>query len=204
MVGRSKAGQRLAAFVSEEFGDHLGTLLLAGLGGPAGAGKRSLIVIVAEARGSRRVRFLEVIADGGELPHGDDPLVLAALLNLLTGRGTASRLVFTLNELLAALGRVESAEEVRAIEGALARYYRTSYAEVRERLHPLLPKQLEVAAEQRLVDGYFLEDVSPRRGEGAGPLHSVVDFNPQFLNQLNRRTLFGIDWGLVRSASLSP
>ena len=204
MDGRSGGGRRLATFVREEFGEHLSTLLLAGYRQGEGARKRSLIVMLAEANGGRRVRFLEMTGDGRDLPHGDDPLVLAALFNLLTGRGAASRLIFTLTELLTVLGWNESAEAVRTVEGALSRYYRTSYAEVRERKHPLLPKQLGVVAEQHLIDGYFLEDVSPGRGERAGPLHSIVDFNPQFLDQLNRRILFGIDWGLVRSATLSP
>lgn len=204
MSGQAGAGRRLVAFVGEEFGGHLSTLLLAGLGKPAGASKHSLIVMLAEAGGGRRVRFLEVTADGGELPHGDDPLMLAALLKLLAGRGAASRLTFTLTELLALLGWGESVEAVRAVEGALARYYRTSYVEVGERNHPLLPKQLGVVAEQRLLDGYFLDDGSRHRGGRPGPPRTVVDFNPQFLDGLNRRTLFGIDWGLVRSISLPP
>lgn len=204
MAGEEGSGRGLAAFVREEFGEHLSTLLLAGYGEGKGTRKRSMIVMLAAAEGGRRVRFLETTSDSGDLPHGRDPLVLAALLNLLAGRGTASRLVFTLTELLAVLGWAESAEEVRAVEGALARYYRTSYAEVRERQHPLLPKQLEVVAEQRLIDGYIIEDDLPRGGDSPRPLHSMVDFNPQFLNRLNRRTVFGIDWSLVRSASVSP
>jgi hypothetical protein len=201
-VAEQSGDGRLVTFVREEFGEHLGTLLLAGRGEPAGARKRSLIVMLGELTEGRRVRFLEMVADGTDLPHGDDPLVLAALFKLLTRRGAVSRLVFSLRELLALLGWEESVEEVRSVEGALERYYRTSYVEVGERRHPPLPKQLDVVAEQRLLDGYFLDDGSRRRGGRLGPRHTVVDFNSQFLDQLNRWTLFGINWELVRSISL--
>jgi hypothetical protein len=104
VAGEEGSGRGLAAFVREEFGEHLSTLLLAGYGEGKGTRKRSMIVMLAAAEGGRRVRFLETTSDSGDLPHGRDPLVLAALLSLLAGRGTASRLVFTLTELLVRRG----------------------------------------------------------------------------------------------------
>jgi len=188
----------------EEFGEGLGALLLAGHGAEAGDRMRSFMVVVADAGAGRRVRFLEARADAGVLPHGPDPLVLAALLELLAGRGTASRLALRLPELLRALGWRASAESVVAVEGALARYYRTSYCEVRRRESPTAGEALGCVVEQRLIAGYDLEQEVAGRGGREGVFQTVVDFNPQFLSGINRRSLFGINWGLVRSITGPP
>lgn len=203
MGRKSKAELRLVAFITEEFGEHPGTLLLAGLRAKAETQSRSFIVTLTDAAPGSRVRFLEARADEAPLPRGADPLVLAALLELLSGRGTASRLVFTIPELLKALGWKTSAESEGDVEGALARYYRTSYREVRKRRSEFADGALDCVTEQRLMIGYDLEQ-EPARGARAGQVYVVVDFNPYFLDQLRRRSLFGFDWGFVRSVSNSP
>lgn len=204
MAWQTEAERRLVTFIEEEFGGNLATLLLSGRRGDAEAQRRSFILILADARGNRQVRFVEMGADGGALPRRQDPLVLAALLELLTGRGTIGRLAFEPSELLKALGWGASAEEVEAVEAALARYYATSFREVRERKSPFSRQGLECVAEQRIITGYDLEQELPRRGDKGEQPYMVVDFNPQFLDQLRRRSLFGIDWGLVRSITGPP
>ncbi|HEX8290894.1 MAG TPA: hypothetical protein VF570_04000, partial [Pyrinomonadaceae bacterium] len=87
MGRKAKAELRLVAFITEEFGEHLGSLLLAGLRAKAEARSRSFIITLKDAAPGSRVRFLEATADEAPLPLGSDPLVLAALLELLTGRG---------------------------------------------------------------------------------------------------------------------
>lgn len=203
MGRKSKAELRLVAFVTEEFGEHPGTLLLAGLRAKAETRSRSFIVTLTDASPGSRVRFLEAKADNAPLPFGADPLVLAALLELLSGRGTASRLMFKLPELLKALGWEASAESVGDIEGALARHYGTSYREVRRRRSEFTTGELDCVAEQRLMIGYDLEQETAR-GAGSEQLYVVVDFNPHFLDRLRRRSLFGLDWDLVRSVSGQP
>ena len=111
--------------------------------------------------------------------------------------------MFKLPELLKAVGWEASAESVGDIEGALVRYYRTSYREVRRRQSEFAGGGLDCVAEQRLMIGYDLEREAAR-GVRSEQSYVVVDFNPQFLDRLRRRSLFGLDWDLVRSVSGSP
>ena len=56
-----------------------------------------------------------------------------------------------------------------------------------------------LTAERRLLTSYDFEH-EPVRGRGAYPtLHTVVEFSQRFVEQLRQRSLFGIDWDLVRS-----
>lgn len=198
MGRRTKAERRLIEFVGREFGEHLGALLLSGLGESPAAGRRAFAVTITDRLGSAEQYSLEMSADGeSTLPFGKDPLVLAAHLRMLRDQGAASRLVYCFPDVLRVLGWRDPIRDAGVVEGALIRYYRSSYSQVRRRRHPLAQASVGRTAEQRLVDGYDFEDEPLRSYKDYSAVYTVVDFNPQFLDQLRRRALFGIDWNLV-------
>lgn len=56
-----------------------------------------------------------------------------------------------------------------------------------------------MTAERRILTFYDFEH-EPVRGRGGYPtLHTVVEFSQRFIEQLRQRSLFGIDWDIVRS-----
>lgn len=203
MARRSKAERRLIEFVREEFGGHLGNLLLSGYDVTERVQLRRLVVTVANPTGLKEERFLEIFTEGvNVLPYGHDIVVLAAHLRMLNEQGAVNRLLYDLPDMLKRLGWVDPVEGLRNIEGALIRYYRLSFAEAKRRRHPLTVKAEGRISECRIIDGYDLENEPVRRGIGYPLLYFNVDFNTHFLDRLLRRTLFGIDWNRVTSVSV--
>src|SRR4051812_27062486 len=94
MIFRTEQERQLVAYMQEAYGELLALFLLSGLGEEEGwSGLRYFTV--AEVDGDEKtVRHrLAMTSDGDTfLPHGSDPLVLAALLKLLRERGKTHRM----------------------------------------------------------------------------------------------------------------
>jgi hypothetical protein len=97
------------------------------------------------------------------------------------------------------VGVVDPVQGMKAVEGALHRYYRLSYAVEGKRRHPLAPQAEGVTAERRMLTAYDFEHEPVRSRDPYPTMHTVVEFSQPFLDQLRQRSLFGIDWYLVRS-----
>lgn len=198
MARRTKAERRLIEFVKGEFGEHLGELLLSGYESAELNRWRTFTVSLTDRIGATEQHSIEMVTDGGSvLPFRKEPLVLASHLKMLRDQGATSRLVYSFPEILRILGWRDAMRGTASIEAALARYYHTSYAEVRRRRHPFAERAVMHTAEQRLIVGYDLEDEPLRKYKEYSVIYTAVDFNPQFLEHLRRRSLFGIDWNLV-------
>lgn len=135
MLELTKAERRLVESAQEEFGDFLTRLLLAGLGEEAEARRWSFFVTFTGEDGAALRRRLHVEADDltpeipTRLPRGREPLVLLALLRLLTrGRVTPpASLSYDPGEVLGLLGWDDVEESRRTVEEAVERYFRISY-----------------------------------------------------------------------------
>lgn len=186
--------------MEEQFGEHLSALLLSGSGTKRWVQRRGLVISTTDRVGTQEEHSVVLLTEGASfLPYGQDPIVLAAHLRMLSDRGAAGRLSYDLFEMLEALGWVDPVQGLKAIEGALYRYFRMSYGSAGRRGHPMAPQAEGVTAERRLLSSYDFEH-EPVRGRGGCPtLHTVVEFSQRFLDQLRLRSLFGIDWDLVRS-----
>jgi hypothetical protein len=91
------------------------------------------------------------------LPRGTDPLVLGGLLTLLFESGEQSNtLVFRKSELLNILGWDNTTAARQDIEGALKRYYATSYRGVNVWSNPTQTGRIE--EERRLIVGFKFVD----------------------------------------------
>jgi hypothetical protein len=136
------------------------------------------------------------------LPYGQDPLVLSALFLEMGKQGMVGRLTYDPFDLFTLLGWTDPIEGLKAVEGALVRYYWASYAAVKKRRLPFAAQEEMRSPAARLVVSYDLEIDSSRVGKGQAPLYASVEFNPWFLGRLRRGTLLEIDWSLVSSVDL--
>jgi hypothetical protein len=197
---RTRTERRLVAHLKEEFGEHLSALLLSGHGVKGWVRRRDLVISTTDRVGNQEEHSVILLTEGAHsLPYGQDPIVLAAHLRMLSERGACGRLSYDLLEMMGVLDLVDPVQGLKAIEGALYRYYRLSYVVEGERRHPLAPQAEGVTAERRILTAYDFEHEPVRSRDPYPTMHTVVEFSQRFLEQLRQRSLFGIDWDLVRS-----
>jgi hypothetical protein len=197
---KTRVERRLVAHLKEQFGEHLGALLLSGYETERWAQRRELVITTTDRVGNREEHSVILLAVGAHaLPYGQDPVVLAAHLRMLSERGACGRLSYDLLEMMKVLGLVDPVQGMKAVEGALHRYYRLSYAVEGKRHHPLAVQSEGVTAERRMLTAYDFEHEPVRSRDPYPTMHTVVEFSQRFLEQLRQRSLLGIDWNLVCS-----
>jgi hypothetical protein len=200
----------LIARTHRAFGLFPSALLLLGYGETEIIKNRSFTTTLSDAGDTAVERKLEMITDSElGLPRGTDPLVLGGLLTLLFESGEQSNtLVFRKSELLNILGWDNTTAARQDIEGALKRYYATSYRGVNVWSNPTQTGRIE--EERRLIVGYkfvderktrYLADKMRAAKENVTGAHrqfTQISFNPEFLNDV-RRSGVAIDFKLLRS-----
>jgi hypothetical protein len=197
---KTRAEKRLIAHLEEQFGEHLGALLLSGYGTKEWVRRRALVISTTDRVGNQEEHPVVLLTKGAHsLPYGQDPIVLAAHLRMLSERGAYGRFSYDLQEMMGVLGLVDPVQGLKEIEGALHRYFRLSYAVEGKRRHPLAPQSEGVTAERRMLTAYDFEYEPVRSRDPYPMMHTVVEFSQRFVEQLRQRSLFGIDWDLVRS-----
>ena len=208
---RDGSALSLIARTHRAFGLFPSALLLLGYGETEIIKNRSFTTTFSDADNTAVERKLEMITDSElGLPRGTDPLVLGGLLTLLFESGEQSNtLVFRKSELLNILGWDNTTAARQDIEGALKRYYATSYRGVNVWSNPTRTGRIE--EERRLIVGYkfvderktrYLADSvrTARHGMTGGQQRQFtqISFNPEFLNDV-RRSGVAIDFKLLRS-----
>jgi len=205
-----KEGAALIARTHRAFGLFPSALLLLGYGETEIIKNRSFTTTFTDPKNTAVERKLEMVTDSElGLPRGTDPLVLGGLLTLLFERGEqTNNLVFRKSELLNILGWDNTTAARQDIEGALKRYYATSYRGVNVWSNPTRAGRIE--EERRLIVGYkfvderktrYLADKLRTDKEGVAGGHcqfTQISFNPEFLNDV-RRSGVAIDFKLLRS-----
>jgi hypothetical protein len=200
----------LIARTHRAFGLFPSALLLLGYGETEIIKSRAFNTTFTDANDTAIERKLEMVTDNElGLPHGTDPLVLGGLLTLLFERGEqTNNLVFRKSELLNILGWDNTTAARQDIEGALKRYYATSYRGINVWNNPTHAGRIE--EERRLIVGYkfvderktrYLKDKIRVGQEGVTDRHrqfTQISFNPEFLNDV-RRSGVAIDFKLLRS-----
>ena len=200
----------LIARTHRAFGLFPSALLLLGYGETEIIKSRSFTTSYTDANSTEVERKLEMVTDSElGLPRGTDPLVLGGLLTLLFEKGEQTNtLVFRKSELLNILGWDNTTAARQDIEGALKRYYATSYRGVNVWSNPTQAGRVE--EERRLIVGYkfvderktrYLADKLRTNKEGVTGGHrqfTQISFNPEFLNDV-RRSGVAIDFKLLRS-----
>jgi hypothetical protein len=207
---QQESSAALIARTHRAFGLFPSALLLLGYGETEIIKSRSFTTSYTDANSTEVERKLEMVTDSDlGLPRGTDPLVLGGLLTLLFEKGEQTNtLVFRKSELLNILGWENTTAARQDIEGALKRYYATSYRGVNVWSNPTQAGRVE--EERRLIVGYkfvderktrYLADKlrTNREGETGGHRQfTQISFNPEFLNDV-RRSGVAIDFKLLRS-----
>lgn len=207
MLELKTAEREIVESAHSEFGEFIARFLLAGLGEEEEARRRSFVVTFTGDDGTALRRRLHVEADDlmpetpTFLPRQRDPLVLLALLRLLT-RGRETRpasLLYDPTEVLSLLGWDDSEENRLEIEEAVERYFFLSYR------WEMSAEELDTRdlafhrSQERLISGYGHGEADGP-GEGhAGHVVNRVDFSSAFVEELTGKSLFGVNWGRVRS-----
>lgn len=171
----------------------MGAILLAGYGGEVGLRETSLEVVAAAEGGGKETWLIEI---SGDLPYGEEPMVLAALLKLLLSEGPLGvRLDFAVEDVLAELGWQDRRFARDAVDNAVRKYTGLSYARRRE-------GEAEARGLYTLVTGYDQITDGVAKGGGRARLLDRVHFHPHFIDGLRdfRITFAGIDFGALRSA----
>jgi hypothetical protein len=192
----------LIHFTFNRFGEPLGHFLLSGLGEEGEARVWFFSVTFAGRGGAVYSREIRVEPDRFPrvrtlLPRRREPLVMVALLHLLTedGKSSSPTLLYQQEEVLALLGWNNTAKARSSIDQAVMRYARLLYS------WNLSGRELSdinlhfYEAQSRLVSGY-----SHRNAEESGRYKRVtnrVEFGVPSLKELAQRSLFDINWDSV-------
>lgn len=186
----------LVEFVRRTFGEQFGAVLLAGYGEEAAFSELSLS-LVESAGGAGEGEWQLVLS--GNVPSGQDPLVLAALLKLLlSGAPLTPTLEFNPEEVLEELNWPDTPPARAVIDGALRKYLGLTYA---KRMRP--PSGM-IRGMYALIVGYDQAD-EKHIGGGETRTYTSVTFHPQFIERLNSSviTFAGIEFGVLNRTEFS-
>lgn len=188
---RTEQERHLVSFMQEAYGELLSLFLLSGLGEEGFDGLRYFTVCEHGPGEEINRRRIAVTSDGDTfLPHGRDPLILAALLKLLQGQGSTHMVRCRTSDLTSLLGWEDIASGGQAVTRAMERYYAVSLAVLAHSAEPYFGESPVLALRQRI-----LVEHETAGGESGEVSYVSAAFNPDFVDRLRRKSLLGIDWG---------
>jgi len=190
--------------ITNVFGPHLTTLLLAGYG-DCETKHSFAIELKTEQDGIALMHWVEVRSDlSSGLPKGKEPLVLLALIASLMrgGKSLGSTLWVPAISVQRILGWEDSAENTGIVNSGLHKYFNLCYVRIDDLGNDGLRSGGYLMGFYRLISSYE----SSKRGNNSFDLttlkcHRLV-MRKNLLNDLLRGTLFGIDWKSVTSLSV--
>ena len=188
--------RHLVAFLQDTYGEMLSLFLLTGLDEQGWSGLRYFTVCeVDQDEKVIRHRLAMISDDDTSLPHGRDPLVLAALLKLLLERSKTYRMKCSLVDLMAILGWEDLASARQAVAGAMERYYTASLALLApSEDEPYFGESPTFALKRRILIDQETRGAESERGTKA---YFNIAFNPDCTTWLMQRILLDIDWKRV-------
>lgn len=190
---RTEQERQLVSFMQETYGELLSLFLLSGLGEDGFDGLSYFTVCELGPGEMIDRRRLAVTSDGDTfLPHGRDPLVLAALLKLLQGSGSTHVVRCRPSDLTGLLGWEDIASGGQAVTRAMERYYAVSLAVLADSGELYFGESPVLALRQRI-----LVEHGTAGGESGEEFYVSAAFNPDFVDRLRRKALLGIDWSRV-------
>lgn len=189
-------------------GDNLSDFLLCGLGEAQITHRRAFSAQTISLHVDARAYQLEIVSESQQgLPIGRDPLVLAALLNMLCERQPLdSTILFHESDLLQKLQWSHVAESRRLIKQALARYALTAYCLI----DPIVPEDEHPGARYasigRLLIGYETTATLLSRKQVEQPPSMRVQFLPALIHDVisERKFFLGIDFQALEGVIQFP
>jgi hypothetical protein len=195
----------LLQFSQDTFGEHLTRFLLSGLGKEDEARRWLFIIRFTDEEGTTLRRRLYVEADDvpevvTSLPRRHEPLVMLALLRLLTRdrRAVPASLFYEQEKVLKLLGWEDTVESRLVIDEAVDRYSYLTYRWALSRKELAAGNLLFYRSRERFVSGYGHSDAEDEDGHVKRVINRV-DFSTPFVEGLVGRSLFGLNWDNAKS-----
>lgn len=202
----SGSERRLLEYALDLFGESLCKFVLSGIGEEAEASVWLFRVSFDDGSGVIRSREIRVEPDDiprepRVLPGRREPLVILALLRLLIEPHgpSSSTLSYSQEQVLNLLGWKDDETARSSIDQAVKRYARLAYRWVLGGEELVERKLSFYEAEARFVSGYGF--YGAEEGGEHRRVANRVDFASEFIEELIRRALFGVDWNRVSGIS---
>jgi hypothetical protein len=198
MAPLTEAERNLLTEVRRLLGDNLANFLLSGLGETGITHRRTFTAQSTTSHGDEITYQFEMVNDSElGLPIGRDPLVLAALLDLLLERQPLdSRVLFKNSHILQKLEWPFSINSQALIKQALERYFLTAFCLVDPTTEEGMSLLGDYAGLRRLLIGYEITSVMlPVKRETNQGL-TKVQFLPEFFYDVlsERKYFLGIEF----------
>lgn len=179
-------------------GDNLTTFLLSGVGESTIVHRRLFTAQCNLSHGRQLTYQLEMINDSAQgLPIGQDPLVLAALLDLLWERQPLdSTILVRHSDIMEKLRWPQEAESQRLINGALERYLMTAYCLIDPTFAEEEPLCGRFSGIRRLLIGYETTSILHPVKRTEQPRLTRVQFWPALIHDVisKRKYFLGLDF----------
>jgi hypothetical protein len=192
------ANHPLAEFVYSTFGKPFGELIMMGYGETSPPEKRSFSL--TEEYDSGEIEWVMDVTSSRPLRE-QEPLVLAAVLKLITGKsGTAQTFEFRMRELLDELGWVHTRASERAANRILEKcVYVNFHKYEKEGARERYKKANAEWGRYKLISGYVMGRMRDPGEQMPGHVKHRVDFDGEFVRGLGEgRVLFaGLDFGIL-------
>lgn len=191
--------------VRKLLGDNLYDFLLSGLSETSITHRRAFSAQMIPSHGDQITYHLEMINDSElGLPIGRDPVVLAALLDLLWERQPLdSTILFRVNDIIEKLQWSQDAVSQRLIKQALERYALTAYCLI----DPATPvAEPDYASIGRLLIGYESTAILQSQKRTDQPRLMRAQFLPALIHDVisKRKYFLGIDFQRLGKARPIP
>jgi hypothetical protein len=190
-------------------GDNLAHFLFSGLGESGISHRRAFTAQSIPSHGDEVIYQLEMINDSEQgLPLGRDPLVLAALLDLLWERQPLdSTILFRECDILEKLEWPHDAESQRLIKRALERYILTAYCLIDPHVSEEERLSGDYAVIGRLLIGYETTAILRPQNKTGQPRSVKAEFWPALIHDVisGRKYFLGIEFqSLGKIQQISP
>lgn len=189
-------------------GTNLSYFLLSGIGETLHPHSRFFTAQSNAVVGERIYRFKMVSDSDLGLPSGKDPLVLAALLSMISAKGDYNEeVVFNDGLIIEALSWPASPDSRMTIERAIERYVSVAYYMISVNAFEQRSKKEEHSHFRRLLAGYQISYEDTSSLQGAKLISIKTQFIPGFLRDISTEHKFflGIDFeSLTRIQELFP
>lgn len=201
MVIKDKATQAERRTLDEAYrltGDNLSSFLLAGLGETQVANRRVFTARSVFEQNEETIYLLEMTNDSEQgLPIGDDPLVMAHLLNLLREEMRMDDTVeFSVDDLLKAIGRSQTPNSRLLVKQAVERYSSTNFCLTDKGASAVESRNCF----QRLIIRYETISKPSSATASSQQLLMKVQFYPSFIYAVftQRKSFLGIDFSQLQ------
>ncbi|HJP93505.1 MAG TPA: hypothetical protein VJ875_16215 [Pyrinomonadaceae bacterium] len=202
MSNRGSGESRLINEAKEFLGSHLVSFLMAGYDDLDIVYARWFEVLTQ--RHDLKTRKLIKISTGDScgLPHGEEPLVLLALLKLLNSNSDlveGSKVISPTEEVCSVLGWQISDHTSAIINRAIRKYYRASYMVAHDNKYSFGDMSGYSVDISRLIVAYAFNNEFGIEEPLAAIGFIQVEFNESLVAELRDASLLGMDWRYVTS-----